>query len=236
MLKELVLNLVLAPVLLIQGLYVRNTIVRLPEPSGDRSGSTETGTPLSVLIIGDSAAAGVGVEHQSDALSGVLVNALSSGFQVDWRLIAKSGETTASCCDALTQYTDESYDVVVVSLGVNDVTSMKSSTYFIDQTRRLVALLKDRFNPDTIIFSGLPPMGAFPGLPHPLRWFLGRRARQFDQKLQLEAIAMGCLYYAPELPHDPAFMATDGFHPGAPVYQHWGSAVSNLIKHRLGKS
>ena len=51
--------------LLVQGLYVKWRIVKLPEADGPREG--QSGNPdnkaLSFLIIGDSAAAGVGIRH-----------------------------------------------------------------------------------------------------------------------------------------------------------------------------
>jgi hypothetical protein len=51
----------LAPVLLLQGLRVRLVTPRLPEPPGPRAGSAGQGPALRLLIAGDSAAAGVGV-------------------------------------------------------------------------------------------------------------------------------------------------------------------------------
>ena len=65
----------LAPVIIAQGLYVRRVTPRLPEPEGERSGVNGAGPPLSLLILGDSAAAGVGVATQDQALSGQLVSA-----------------------------------------------------------------------------------------------------------------------------------------------------------------
>ena len=63
-------TLVLLPVLFVQGTKVRKNTPRLLEASGDREGIVGKGRPLSLLILGDSAAAGVGVETQQDALSG----------------------------------------------------------------------------------------------------------------------------------------------------------------------
>ena len=83
----------LAPFLIAQGLYIRAVTPRLPEPPGKRSGITGAGLPLSLLILGDSAAAGVGVSKQSLALSGQLVSALGSDFHVSWKLIAQTGHT-----------------------------------------------------------------------------------------------------------------------------------------------
>src|SRR5674476_203075 len=80
----------LAPLLILQGLYVRRVTPKLPEPLGKRSGVHGTGPPLRLLILGDSAAAGVGVSTQSQALSGQLVTLLGAEFQVFWKLIAQT--------------------------------------------------------------------------------------------------------------------------------------------------
>lgn len=56
-------TLALIPALVIQGNRVKKNTVQLPEPEGEREGTCGQGQPLSILIVGDSAAAGVGVEH-----------------------------------------------------------------------------------------------------------------------------------------------------------------------------
>lgn len=66
----------LLPVVIIQGVKVRKKTPRLLEASGDRDGLVGQGDPLSLLILGDSAAAGVGVETQQDALSGAIMSQL----------------------------------------------------------------------------------------------------------------------------------------------------------------
>ena len=76
MLYHLALILI-GPVLFLQGKHVKRVTPKLSEPEGHRHGQVGQGKGLSLLIVGDSAAAGVGVEHQQQALSGRLVAALS---------------------------------------------------------------------------------------------------------------------------------------------------------------
>ena len=72
----------LGPVLLWQGQYVRRRTPRLPEASGARVGVTGTGKDLRLLVLGDSSAAGVGVETQSDALLGKTIAGLGGRYRV----------------------------------------------------------------------------------------------------------------------------------------------------------
>ena len=109
-------TIVLAPFLIVQGLYVRCVTPKLPEPSGKRSGVYGSGPLLRLLIIGDSAAAGVGVSTQSQALSGQLVNALGAEFQVSWKLIAQTGHKAKDILAELTMASPETFDVVVTSI------------------------------------------------------------------------------------------------------------------------
>src|SRR4051812_12916439 len=51
-------TLALAPWLIAQGKRARARTLRMPEPPGARAGAAGTGTPLRLLITGDSAAAG----------------------------------------------------------------------------------------------------------------------------------------------------------------------------------
>jgi hypothetical protein len=68
--------LALAPILLCQGKYVRRVTPKLPEADGPRFGEAGVGKPLRLLVLGDSAAAGVGVNTQQEALAGHLVKGL----------------------------------------------------------------------------------------------------------------------------------------------------------------
>ena len=229
----MILKLLLSPVLLIQGLHVRRSIVKLPEASGRRNGNLGNGPSLEVMVLGDSAAAGVGAENQVDALSGQLALSLSKDFNLSWKLVARTGETTASIHSLLDAECTKPYDVIVISLGVNDVTSGKSCRTFVEQTKKLIHRLEVNFSPRQIVFTGLPPMGHFPALPHPLRWYLGLTSRRFDHALEQTAKAFGYDYLAQDMAPEPHLIAKDGFHPGPPVYRLWAEGVADLIRKRF---
>ena len=203
----------------------------LPEPAGSRQGASGSGPLLRLLVTGDSAAAGVGAHTQDDALSGRIVAGLMPSCHVRWKLYAFTGATTADMLDHLQQMPAEDFDVVVTSLGVNDVTGRRSLADWRRQQEQLVALLENKFRARHILLSGLPPMHRFPALPQPLRWYIGSRAKQFDSALAGLAInRAGCefvkLSYAMT---DPQAMAADGFHPGPVIYGLWAAEVVRRI-------
>lgn len=223
----------LAPVLLLQGKQVRRNIPKLPEPAGLRSGIDGAGSKLRLLVLGDSAAAGVGVAHVQQSLCGHLVNSLQSHFQVDWRLLAKTGANTADAIQWLELLPCEKFDLVVTSLGVNDVTRGLGVSRWLKQQRRLRYLLLDKFSASQIIVSSLPPVGRFPALPSPLRWYLGKRAEHFSFRLRRDlAVAANCHFLPLEFDLPASAMATDGFHPGLAVYAQWAREVLSIAQLR----
>jgi len=208
------LRLALAPVCLVQGLAVRRRVIQLPEAVGPRRGRSGEGPVLRLLILGDSSAAGVGVLHQDDALSGRLAAELD-GFDLRWRLEARSGATTASTLSTLRALPPEPYDASVVALGVNDILRQVSLKRWLAAQADLWEMLRDRFGLRHGYLSGVPPLGRFPLLSHPLRAVLGARATQFDTALAALVASRPGLRYMPfeDALLAPEHIATDGFHP-----------------------
>jgi len=229
------LRLALAPVCLAQGLAVRRRAQRMPEAVGPRSGHRGAGPRLRLLILGDSSAAGVGVVHQDDALSGRLVAELD-GFDLHWRLEARAGATSASTIAALKELPPDAFDAAVLALGVNDVTRQVPLKRWLAAQDALWMLLQSRFGVRHAYLSGVPPLGRFPLLPNPLRAVLGARAAQFDAALAAQAADRPALRH---LPFDsalltPALMAADGFHPGPGIYRHWAAQLAEAIRSDFG--
>lgn len=222
----------LGPLLFLQGKYVRRVTPRLPEAAGQREGSAGDGSPLSVLILGDSAAAGVGVADQGQALSGQLTEALAHKHTVHWRLLARSGDRLDQLLDSLPHPSPDiaPVDWVVVSIGVNDVTALRRSQAWMADLQALISVLRERFGQPKILFSSLPPMGRFPALPQPLRWWMGQRAGEFDRKMQaVLARHPDCHYLRIPYGLDQSAIASDGFHPGAAAYRIWARAAAERM-------
>ncbi len=223
----------LAPLLLVQGMLTRRRTPRLPEPDGARCGRQGSGATLRLLIVGDSAAAGVGVAHQDLALSGQLVNCLAANCTVDWQLEAATGAKTEHSIQRLREKPAEAFDVVVISLGVNDVTGLSRRRQFERLQKQLWLLLRKRFGANLIVVCGLPPMHRFPALPQPLRYVLGIRARQFTAVLQRAANStQGTGFLEMDGDGDMSLIASDGFHPGAGVYSRWASGIADIVAGR----
>jgi lysophospholipase L1-like esterase len=225
--RHLIATAGLGPLLLVQGRHVRAVTPRLPEPSGPRSGRAGQGAPLRLLVAGDSAAAGVGAATQDQTLCGRLVAELSPRRTLDWRLEARTGYTTADAHAHLAALPEDRFDVVVLSLGVNDVTSGVGRARWLARQAALADMLQSRFAPRAVLFTALPPMHLFPALPQPLRWYLGARALDFNAALaDWLPRYPGRHLSAPEFQPDPQYIASDGFHPGPAAYRAWAARVA----------
>lgn len=228
-------DLLLLPVMGVQAIWVIIRAQRLPEAAGPRKGRDGNGKPLKILIVGDSSAAGVGVDHQDSALSGRLSAHLSDRYAVEWSLVAKSGATTGSVLTMLDRLEPAEFDVAVIALGVNDSKNGVSLARWKRNYAALIDLLAVRCGVSSFCLSGLPPMGHFPLLPNPLRRALGRRAAVFDEYLRETASDQGNVVHIPlDFTLDTALMASDGFHPGPEIYDQWALRVAAAITDQLG--
>lgn len=229
--RHVLATLALGPLLLYQGRRVRLNTPKLPEPPGDRTGEQGDGKKLRLLVLGDSAAAGVGASHQREALSGKLIANLCNDYTLSWELLAKTGATTKSTLQVLDSLDDTRFDIVVISLGVNDVTGGVALTPWLEQQQLLRFKCFDKLEAKLIISSGLPPLSSFPALPQPLRWYLGRRASQFDFALE-KAIRNepDSRFLSLRFSTDPDLMAADGFHPGPKMYEEWAWRTAQIVR------
>ena len=227
----------LIPALFLQGKHVKKKTPKLFEPHGIREGQIGEGKSLSILIVGDSAAAGVGVENQNEALSGAILNELKDEYSINWKLHAKSGHSTPKVIQHISYLENKHYDVVVTSVGVNDVVTFMEPQSWIDKQHKLYQFIDDKFSPSLIIAAGVPPMHLFPALPNPLAWLFGLYATSMNDKLEKfveNRSNMQWIKY--DIERYQALnleMATDGFHPSKEVYALWGQQVAAKIRDKF---
>ena len=232
-------RLVLGPLLLAQGRHVRRTTPRLPEPVGPRAGIEGSGaaTTLRLLVVGDSSAAGVGVDRQEAAFAQPLACALAKrrGGPVSWQLVAQSGICTAEAIDLLHASRIARADVLVTAVGMNDVTGQRGGR-FVRDVEELWHVASRVAGVRYGVVSGLPPLHALPAAPQPLRWYLGRYARNLDRSLEEWVAKRPHLGFCSlQWAADPGSIASDGFHPGAGGYSRWSIEAADRVMEVLGR-
>ena len=217
------------PLLFGQGVWVRRTAMRLPEPRGPREGVIGEGPDLRLLITGDSTAAGVGVRSQSRALSGLITRALAPHFRTEWQLIAKTGATTLNTLETLQRNPPRRADIAA-GPG-RERHHLGRPAVGLDRPQGgAVRLSQDPGRGAAHLCLGIPPMGEIPLLPNPLRWALGHRAAEFDAALRgLCAETPGTTWLTVDVRLSRINMAADLYHPGPGVYEQWAGVLSDRI-------
>lgn len=218
------------PVSAAQGLWLRRTAPRLPEATGARRGVIGEGDGLHLLALGDSIIAGVGTGTMEHSLPVQFARALTSiqSRAVHWRVEGANGADIADLRRRVSGLPDDCRaDLVLISIGVNDVTGLSSARYWRTQLERLAGDLRRRWPRAGVVFAGLPPMGSFPLPPQPLRFTLGHRAATLD------AIAAGVIAAQAGMLHIPTDISpqqhefcADGFHPSAESCALWAKVLA----------
>jgi lysophospholipase L1-like esterase len=220
----------ISPLLLLQAIAVRLTVLRLPEPDGERSGHCGNGNELNLLIVGDSAAAGVGVTEQEQAISGQLTASLAVNRHINWSLVARTGFTSANILAELATLSPQKFNYVLISVGVNDVTSLTQAKKWSQNIKTIANILNTKFGAPKILFSSVPPMEMFKAIPFPLSWWLGQRASKLND-LMVTALErdQNSTILKFDLAFKPEYLAKDGVHPSKLAYNVWAQQVASEI-------
>ena len=227
-------TILLIPVLMIQGQWVKKNTLHLPEPNGKRQGTIGTGKALSILILGDSAAAGVGVRMQEQSLLGSMLHQLKESYEIDYQLEAKSGHSSTELIKIAKSMSAQHFDVVITSVGVNDITKLTSPKKWCCLQQQLYIEINQKFSPELVIASGVPPMHLFPALPNPLAWLFGQYAKRMNQELekivQQQSNMQWIAYDLIDFKRLDFKMAEDGFHPSNEIYTFWARQMTQKIR------
>jgi lysophospholipase L1-like esterase len=223
----------LFPVLLYQGKQARLTTPRLPEASGSPCGQCGEGAPgRRVLVIGESTAAGVGVETHDQGLASQLAREIHerTGQTIAWHTFGVNGIRLGALVHTLEAAELPEADVVLLSMGVNDTTGFTPRFRFRRQLRALRELLAPRYSGPILLLS-VPPMHLFTALPSPLRHVMGWRARQLDNLYIRLArqFPEDFRYVNYPVVTDPELLAKDGYHPGQKGYRYIAEALADRV-------
>ncbi len=227
----------LAPLYYIQARRVAKHALKLPEPNGTCHIIMPNVPTLAIL--GDSAAAGVGVDGQEDAPLGRIFHHLGAqDIAISCHLYATSGHTSFDLLQRLYAMPITRIDIAIISIGVNDVVKATTNKDWQYNLNHIITLLTRKFRACHIIFLSLPPMHLAPSLPIPLNAFIGRRAQALTQLLKSVCDAHEQAHYVTDefktfnlSPHH--MFAKDGFHPSKQTYDIWSRTLANKVAELL---
>lgn len=231
------------PFLIAQGRHTRKVTPRLPEASGPvegMAGHSHAGLALTLLAVGESPVAGVGVSTHEQAISGQLAKVLASRLQrpVSWRACGKNGVTAREALDSfLLAIPEAPVDVALVAFGVNDTTAFNSVGRWRRDLGEVLQVVARRCEPTLVLLSGVPPMAHFPALPQPLRWVMGMKASVLDHAAKELANAHEAVCHVPLAldTGDRTMMASDGYHPSEKGCEVWAALLADAAIPHLNK-
>lgn len=227
----------LLPLVFPQALYVRRYATRLPTAAGLASGTVGSGQEKRLLAIGDSIIAGVGARCYSASLTAQAAKALAERLNVaiSWSAYGLNGANVHTVLrDLVPQLPRQSADYIILSVGINDVTSLsRRDTWRRGLEALLTALV--RHSPNAVVaLAGMPPLQVFPALPQPLRAWLGVRAQTLGMDMQpIVAGFPNTLLVPLNIDPQPGTFAVDGYHPSESSYVSYGRGMAEHIINRL---
>lgn len=208
------------------GLALRSTVGRDGAP------------PLRLVLLGDSAALGVGVDRVDDTVGGQLARLLAEGAgspsggerQV---LLSSVGVSGSRSADLATQVArallGERPDVAVILIGANDAIGLRrpgeAAAHLEAAVRRL------RAAGVRVVVGTCPDLGAVRAIAPPLRQLAGYAGRRVARAQTLAVLKAGGTVVdlaagtGPVFRADAGTLCHDGYHPSADGYRVWAHAL-----------
>jgi len=208
------------------GLALRSTVGRTGAP------------PLRLVLLGDSAALGVGVDRVGDTVGGQLARLLSEGAAPEgggerqvW--LSSVGVSGSRSTDLATQVArallGERPHLAVILVGSNDAIGLRRPAEAAAYLGAAVRRLRDARV--RVVVGTCPDLGAVRAIQPPLRqlagWF-GRRTARAQASAVLDAggaVVDLAAETGPVFRADAGTLCHDGYHPSGDGYRVWAHAL-----------
>src|SRR4051794_7412556 len=214
-----------------------------PPPRGDGLyGPKFGGKPLSMVILGDSSAAGYGVHKPRETPGALLATGVSRRLRRPVRLhrLAVVGSMSSGLpyqVDAALEYDPE---VAIILVGGNDVTHVTGRAtavrHLADAVRRL------RATDCRVVVGTCPDIGAIQPIKPPLRWLARRWSRDLAAAQTVAVVEAGGRTVSignllgPMFAADPVRMfGSDRFHPSVEGYARAAAVIMPTLMAALGE-
>jgi lysophospholipase L1-like esterase len=205
-----------------------------PQVEGE-FGEAAGGAPLRLALIGDSCAAGVGVQSVAETVGGRLAARLAGeGRRVRLSGAAIAGSRTGDLGPQVSRALLGRPDVAVVLIGAND--ALHASPLPVVRRHLGDAVRRLRGAGVNVVVGTCPDLGAARAFAQPLRSLLAVRSRQLASA-QADAVRAGggvpvdlAALTGSVFRADPGTLSADRFHPSADGYRLWAEAMLPAVR------
>lgn len=214
-----------------------------PPPRGDGVyGPKFGGKAISMVILGDSSAAGYGVHRPRETPGALLATGVSRRLHRPVRLhrVAVVGSMSSGLpyqVDAALEYQP---DVAIILIGGNDVTHVSARAAAVRHLADAVRLL--RSTGCKVVVGTCPDIGAIQPIKPPLRWLARKWSRDLAAAQTVAVVEAGGRTVSlgnllgPMFAADPVRMfSSDHFHPSAEGYARAAAVVLPTLLAALGE-
>lgn len=194
--------------------------------------------PLRLVLLGDSAALGVGVQMVRDTVGGrlaELLNGEGAARRVELSSVAVSGSRSVDLATQVARaLLGRRPDVAVILVGANDAIGLRgpheAAAHLAAAVRRL------REAGVAVVVGTCPDLGAARAIAQPLRQLVGWLGRRVARAQIRAARDAGGLVVdlggetGPVFRADPGTLCADGYHPSADGYRVWAYALFPAVE------
>jgi lysophospholipase L1-like esterase len=211
-----------------------------PDPAGSYGRPRRGVRPLRLAMLGDSSAAGLGVDDSAQTpaalLAGMIARDLDRRVELD--LQAVTGARSKDLDIQVQRVLRHPVDVAVILIGTNDVTHRVSPDVACRHLGRAIATL--RAANVQVIVGTCPDLGSVKPLMQPLRALARARSRTMAQAQAVVAVENGATAVSlgnllgPEFATNPSMWSADRFHPSPAGYARVVEALLPSVLDALG--
>lgn len=221
---------------------MRRSYLPVPDAAITATVGDAAGTPLRLVVLGDSTVRGVGSSSAGTALPVLVAERVAAavGRPVEVTGVGVSGARTDDVRDEQARLLrDLEPDVVLVVIGSNDATHATAPWSMREQTRRMLEAVQDAAGPAPVVLGGIPQFATVPALLQPLRWVVGVEATWLRNAQRRAAADAGVPFVdiaglaSPRFVGVPEAMSGDGFHPSDIGYGFWADALAPAVADAL---
>jgi lysophospholipase L1-like esterase len=206
------------PFLVAEAKNIRKLGVKLPALAQHLVIGSGTST---LLILGESTAAGVGSSSIERTLAGYVNRFLKRQFTIE--NIGKNGLTVKeaySLFEKESDYSEKKHKGIFLYLGANDCFKLTNPDSFQENLKDLIEKISSKTNPDWIYLADIPPVHLFPAFSVRMRSFLNTQRHYLQEKLSEVSKKNPKIIFEPiSLDLEPGFFSEDQIHPSDLGYQ-----------------